>query len=131
MIHVDAQQIQQVLLNLVVNALQSMPDGGKLELEIRRDFELSIGPELVFSVSDTGVGIPSEHLEAIFEPFFTTKKRGSGLGLALAHTLVTQNHGSIRVESTPNQKTTFFISFPIYREDPDKPSEVSVEAEIG
>jgi signal transduction histidine kinase len=120
LIHVDAQQIQQVLLNLVVNSLQSMPEGGTLNLEIKRNKQLSDESQIVFSVADTGVGIPSEHLDLIFEPFFTTRKQGSGLGLALAYTLVTQNHGNIRVESKPNQGTTFFIRFPLYLENQEQ-----------
>ena len=120
LIHVDAQQIQQVLLNLVVNSLQSMPEGGTLNLEIKRNKQLSDESQIVFSVADTGVGIPSEHLDLIFEPFFTTRKQGSGLGLALAHTLVTQNHGNISVESKPNQGTTFFIRFPLYLENQEQ-----------
>jgi len=125
MVHLDAQQIQQVLLNLVVNALQSMPEGGTLKLEIETKERLLDEFQIVFSVSDTGVGIPAEDLEQIFEPFFTTRDQGTGLGLALAHTLVTQNHGTIRVESILKKGTTFFIHFPLYSEGQEQAKALS------
>ena len=68
-------------MNLVVNSLQSMPEGGTLKLEIKRNKKLSDESQIVFTLADTGVGIPSEHLDLIFEPFFTTRKKGSSLGI--------------------------------------------------
>ncbi|MEE8435814.1 MAG: ATP-binding protein, partial [bacterium] len=113
-IRVDAQQVQQVILNLVVNAFEAMPEGGKLKLEVRPESNGDGETRLLFSVSDTGPGIAAEHLETIFDPFYTTKPQGTGFGLSLANTIVTQNGGGIVVSSTVGVGSTFTISFPFY-----------------
>lgn len=115
-IHVDAQQIQQVLLNLVVNAFESMQKGGSLKLECKPDLSVPEEPRTLFSVADSGEGIPAEKLETIFEPFYTTKTQGTGFGLTLAHNLVSQNHGSLSVESATGEGSTFFLRFPLKTE---------------
>ena len=114
-IQVDAQQVQQVILNLVVNAFEAMPQGGELLLEVRPDLFQQNSPRMFFSVTDTGCGIPEEHLETIFDPFFTTKTQGTGFGLALANTTVTQNEGEITVASVLGEGSTFTLSFPLFR----------------
>jgi PAS domain S-box-containing protein len=121
---VDLGQLEQVVLNLVVNARDAMPDGGRLTLRTGREIlerqETSEGEEMpsgsyaVLAVRDTGSGMEPEVLSRLFEPFFTTKDRdkGSGLGLATVHGIVHQSGGGIRVESTPGQGTRFTIFLP-------------------
>ncbi len=111
---IDLDQIIQVLTNLVNNSLTAMPNGGKLLLKATGDDE-----QIQLSVSDTGTGIPKEHLNKIFEPFFTTKKvgQGTGLGLSIIYGIVKMHNGDIRVQSNadPNAGptgTTFTITLP-------------------
>ena len=120
-IHVDMGQLEQVLLNLAVNARDAMLAGGTLriatqcvELAPGESAELPAGSYVQLTVSDTGPGIPPEVLEHLFEPFFTTKERGkgTGLGLATVHGIVHQSGGQIRVESEPGQGTRFVILLP-------------------
>jgi two-component system sensor histidine kinase HydH len=87
---IDPEQIQQVLLNVVLNAIQASPSGGQVMVR-----ELVEPPEVVIDVSDEGPGIPEEHLPRIFSPFFTTREKGTGLGLAIAHRIVTAHGGSM------------------------------------
>ncbi len=102
--------LKQVLLNLVINATQAMPKGGKLGIVTKR----KKSGWIVMSISDTGVGIAKEHLLSIFTPFFTTKKggEGTGLGLYIAHTLIEREGGKITVVSNKNSGTTFTVSVP-------------------
>jgi two-component system NtrC family sensor kinase len=110
----DASQIQQMILALAMNALEATPAEGRVSLEARRDAD---GVRLV--VSDTGAGIPPEHLDRIFEPFFTTKEagKGVGLGLAVVYGIVTRHHGHIDVQSGPGRGTTFTIRIPARQPD--------------
>ncbi|MCG6962759.1 MAG: PAS domain S-box protein [Acidobacteria bacterium] len=105
----DAGQLEQVLMNLVVNALDAMPEGGELQIRTGRD-----GDRVWFEVADTGPGIPAEVRDKIFEPFFTTKGegRGTGLGLSVVHGIVEQHGGRIRVASRPGDGTTFRVELP-------------------
>lgn len=110
MANYDAQQIEQVLLNLVTNAIHAMPSGGTLRIH------LSQAPEAVaIAVQDSGTGIPPEHLNRIFDPFFTTKPpgEGTGLGLSVSYGMVSCHHGEIKVESTVGQGTTFTVLLPV------------------
>lgn len=113
---VNSGQVQQVLLNLIVNARQAMPNGGPLIISIRPD-QASGFAEL--SVKDSGCGIPAEKLRKIFEPFFTTKtadaqgQGGTGLGLSLAKDVMESHGGRLRVESTVGTGTTFTLKFPL------------------
>jgi PAS domain S-box-containing protein len=106
-VETDAGQLTRVLDNLLVNALQAMPEGGKLDIRAARD-----GDQLALSVSDTGVGIPEESLAQVFEPLFTSKARGIGLGLAIAKALVERNGGTIEVDSHAGRGTTFTVRLP-------------------
>lgn len=105
----DAGRMKQVLLNLVLNAVQASPQGGRVEVRTRRAGRGQVAVE----VRDQGVGIPPEELEKIFLPFFTTKPKGTGLGLAISHKLVEAHGGRLEVESTPGQGSTFTVVLPL------------------
>jgi len=120
-IYGDSSQLEQVFVNLIVNALDAMPDGGELTISTGRAPARgkmpqpgSAGEFVHVSVSDTGVGIPASIQTTIFEPFFTTKTegKGTGLGLSSAYGIVRQHNGSIEVESAPGEGTTFRVLFP-------------------
>jgi len=107
----DPGQLEQVLVNLVVNARDAMPNGGKLTIETRSDAGAG---EVILRVTDTGSGMDETTRQRIFEPFFTTKgDRGTGLGLAMVYGVVMQNGGSIDVQSIEHVGTTFTIELPI------------------
>jgi two-component system NtrC family sensor kinase len=110
----DEGQLQQAVIALATNAIDAMPDGGRLTLRARR----SDGMVLI-EVSDTGVGIPAENLTKIFDPFFTTKEvgRGTGLGLAVCYGIVTDHDGRLDVQSIVGVGTTFTISLPTTNPD--------------
>ena len=120
---VDPGPLEQVLLNLAVNARDAMPLGGTLAVRSRRidiadglavgEPELEPGPFVAISVSDSGSGMKPETLARVFEPFFTTKPEGSGLGLATAYGVVRQSGGHIAAESRPGRGTTFTIYLPL------------------
>lgn len=107
----DPRRIQQVLLNLIINAVHAMPEGGRIVITAENNPEKK---QFVFSVSDTGEGIPKENLAKIFDPFFTTKEvgKGSGLGLSIIHGIIVQHGGTIDVESVENEGTVFTVRLP-------------------
>lgn len=105
-------ELQQVLINLIVNAIHAMPDGGKLRLA-SRDEPRNGRDGIVLDVTDTGIGMSPELVSRIFDPFFTTKRRdGTGLGLSISQTLITRQGGTLAVESKPGKGTTFSIWLP-------------------
>lgn len=113
----DRDRIKQVLLNLVFNALEAMPGGGRLRLALRSVQErLESGARedrfALFEVADTGQGIPPEDQERVFDPFYTTKHSGTGLGLAVSHRIVEEHRGFLRVESAVGRGTTFSLLLP-------------------
>jgi signal transduction histidine kinase len=112
-------QINQVLMNLLVNAAQSIPKKGEITIRTGQ-----VGEEVFISISDTGSGIPAENLTQIFEPFFTTKPvgKGTGLGLAISFDIVKQHRGRIEVESTVGKGTTFTVWLPV-----NPPAEIAVK----
>ena len=123
-VKVDPGQIEQILMNLAVNARDAMQDGGKLIIKtansdvddevMRQDAETTAGEYVVLTVSDTGTGIPDEVKAHIFDPFFTTKEvgKGTGLGLSTCYGIVEQNGGYIHVDSEPGEGATFKIYLP-------------------
>ena len=105
------EQIHQVLLNLLLNAIQATPRGGSVSVRIWPD---SKADGVCVEVADTGRGIGAENIEQVFDPFFTTKgpDQGTGLGLMICHRIVTDHGGSIEVESEPAQGTRFRVRLP-------------------
>lgn len=121
-VEADEEQLKQVLHNLVSNADQAMPDGGRLTVTaenvvIGDDEVLTLlGGEYVrIMVSDTGTGIPRELVSKIYEPYFTTRQSGSGLGLTVTHSIIRNHGGTIEVESSPGAGTTFIVYLPATR----------------
>ncbi len=110
---IDATQVQQVLVNLVKNAMHAMTKGGALTLQTGEG-----GDGVWVSVTDTGGGIPPEQINRIFEPFFTTKKRGTGLGLMIVQRIVRAHGGRIELESHVGRGTTFRIWLPLHERAP-------------
>ncbi len=109
-------QIEQILVNLIINARQAMPRGGRLLVEVR---ENPIAGMAEVRIADSGVGIPPERLRLIFEPFYTTKQPdedghgGTGLGLSVCRQIIEQHHGRIRVESVVGKGSTFTVKLPL------------------
>jgi len=106
----DEDLLKQVLLNLILNAIDAMPQGGALKISAYRTQDLQ--EETVITLSDTGSGISEAALPKIFDPFFTTKSTGSGLGLAIAQNAVTAHHGVIQVKNRAEHGVTFSIRLP-------------------
>jgi PAS domain S-box-containing protein len=110
-VSLDTNQMQQVFINLFLNALDAMPVGGQLTVEVdRRD---SQEEWLQVKVKDSGYGIAPEHLTKIFDPFFTTKSKGLGLGLAITNKIMEGHGGTIAVESAPGNGSTFILNLPV------------------
>jgi signal transduction histidine kinase len=105
----NQDNLQQVFLNLFLNALQAMPDGGTLNVRAYAEKE-----SLIVIVRDSGVGIPKEHINSIFDPFFTTKEigKGTGLGLSVTYGIIQKHQGAISVESEVGKGTSFTIELP-------------------
>jgi signal transduction histidine kinase len=120
-LHADADGLHQVLVNLILNAVQAMPKGGTLRLATAR-----AGDGVAITVADTGTGIAAQHLPHIFEPFFSTKagdagRTGSGLGLSVSYGIVTAHRGRIEVASSPGAGTTFTVWLPLRAADEPAP----------
>jgi signal transduction histidine kinase len=115
MVHGNAQRIEQVVINLVVNACQALPDPDR-SVTVATRFEASAN-RIVLEVTDQGEGIPEEHVKRITDPFFTTKREhgGTGLGLAITERIVRDHGGSLVFESTPGEGTTVCVTLPVKR----------------
>lgn len=116
----DVGQIGQVIDNIVINAAQSMPEGGSItvkaeniKIDNRTPLRLKKGKYVKISVNDSGIGIAEKHLSKIFDPFFTTKQKGSGLGLTSAYSIIKKHRGIITVDSQVSQGTTFSVYIPV------------------
>jgi len=120
----DGELLRRVFLNLLKNGVQAMPAGGELGIAV----EQTAGDDgwnddrrrcVTVSISDTGGGIPADHLEKIFDPFFSTKDKGTGLGLAICHNIIKAHQGTIDVESAEGRKTTFVVRIPGWDDELD------------
>jgi len=111
-VQADRSQLNQAFVNIVLNAIQAMPHGGRLRIWGKRR---TVGSRMVVEVGfeDSGVGIPPENLRRVFDPFFTTKHEGVGLGLSVVHRIVESHRATIDVTSTPGKGTTVYIHFPM------------------
>lgn len=107
----DPEMLKQMLMNLFMNALQAMPEQGRLAVRLDKDQTGSI----IIEVEDTGIGIAAEHLHRIFDPFFTTNENGTGLGLSLVHQIVQKHGGEVTARSHKGQGTCFTIRLPLGR----------------
>ena len=121
-IKADKDQLEQIFLNIILNAVQAMPNGGELGLrtKLRRQGAKIPAERVELTISDTGCGVARENLGKIFDPFFTTKHDSTGLGLSITHSLVNRHHGTIAVESKVGKGTTFVIAFPLSSEEAEK-----------
>ncbi len=115
----DAAQLRQLLLNLVLNALQAMPEGGRVTVSARREPLKQLSPptrdraRIRLEIADDGPGIPAGKIRSVFDPFFTTKSEGTGLGLAICHAIVQRHEGEIEIDSTVGQGTTVSVVLPV------------------
>jgi signal transduction histidine kinase len=112
---IDREQMKQVFMNLILNAIQAMKEGGSINIATRcisRNGAEPAGEFVQVEIRDTGIGIPEESLQHIFDPFFTSKDEGSGLGLAVSHQIVQEHGGFVTVESTVGRGTAFFVHVP-------------------
>ncbi|MBI5183445.1 MAG: PAS domain S-box protein [Nitrospinae bacterium] len=132
----DIELLKQVFLNIILNAIQAMPEGGDLIISTRiigetgdmmdlssNDIKRGVSDNLsgiMISISDSGCGIPKDYIDRVFDPFFTTKDRGTGLGLAIVHNIVKFHNGSVEVESREGRGTTFTITLPLWSEKDGK-----------
>ncbi|MEA3360720.1 MAG: ATP-binding protein, partial [Thermodesulfobacteriota bacterium] len=119
MVDADSGQLGQVIQNIIINAMQAMPEGGKIEIncsniEDAAESFLNIhdGNFVCIRIQDTGIGIPKEIIDKIFDPYYSTKQQGSGLGLAICHSIINKHDGHISVQSNPGKGTTFTIYLP-------------------
>ena len=118
-VKVDIDFIKQAILNIVINGVQAMQEGGTLTISARREEGVA-----VTEIRDTGNGIPREVQEKIFELYFTTKKGGSGIGLAQTYQILQWHYGSVDFESTEGQGTTFRLRIPLAETSPEIVREV-------
>ena len=114
-VKVDTQQLHQALMNIILNSLEAMPQGGKLKVRSRYDQR---DEAIKIEITDTGYGIPEENLPYLFEPFFSSKPEGKGIGLGLSivYEVIDEHNGSIEVESEVDKGTTFIIKLPLHKE---------------
>jgi len=139
-ISADEEQFVQVVSNLVINAQQSMPHGGSIDVRAENVVEagdrwehalhVQPGRYIRISVTDHGVGIPEQHLGRIFDPYFSTKEKGSGLGLATAYSIIKNHGGYVSVSSKPGHGTTLTVNLPVTKEDAEIASDPPVSDSV-
>jgi signal transduction histidine kinase len=112
----DPKQLQEVFVNLSVNACEAMANGGEISIHEEEGFVENMGPAVTIRLSDNGPGIPPSIQEQVFQPFFSTKEEGTGLGLPIAARIVTKHGGWIQLESEEEKGTTFIITLPVIEE---------------
>jgi signal transduction histidine kinase len=119
-LHIDREQIKQVILNILLNAIEATTENGKITVKTRSF--MKPGGELYLQIefNDTGCGIPGEYIEDIFNPFFTTKSTGSGLGLSISNQIIQEHRGYIDVESQLGKGSSFFINLPVNKDYPKR-----------
>jgi len=117
-VKVDREQIKQVFLNILLNAIEATPENGKITVKTHSFLKPGMEPYVQVEFKDTGCGIPQEYLEEIFNPFYTTKTTGSGLGLSISNQIVRDHKGYIDVESQKDNGTSFFINLPVDQDHP-------------
>ncbi|NIQ93081.1 MAG: sensor histidine kinase, partial [Desulfuromonadales bacterium] len=105
----DFEQYKQAFLNLILNALQVMPDGGRLDIRCHEQDD-----KLFIRFTDSGPGIPEQLQDRIFNPFYTTRSDGTGLGLAITHRIIDGHGGRLSVESVPGEGATFIVELPLW-----------------
>jgi signal transduction histidine kinase len=106
----DYEKMRQVLINLLHNSIQAMPEGGKLKIGVQEIFENG-QRKVLLRVEDSGQGIPEEYQKKVFDPFFTTKEGGTGLGLSIVYSIVKEHQGSIDLQSQVGHGTVFAVAF--------------------
>jgi len=122
---VDVDLVKQAVLNIVINGVQAMPDGGELRLSLRREPE-----SVLLTICDQGRGIPTDIRDKVFNLYFTTKKGGSGIGLAMAYRVVQLHHGSLEFTSIAGHGTTFYLRFPLAEITKGEPTRVQSEDSV-
>jgi signal transduction histidine kinase len=120
LVQIDREQIKQVVLNILLNAIDATSENGKITVKTRSFIKPGGQPYVQIEFTDTGCGIPGEHLEDIFNPFFTTKATGSGLGLSISSQIVQDHKGYIDVESQLEKGSSFFINLPVHQDHPER-----------
>ncbi len=132
-VRIDPTQLEQVVMNLLINARDAMPDGGVVTLTVSVGDGPGPGPHVVIEVADVGTGIAPEVLPRVFEPYFTTKPlgRGTGLGLAMVHGIVHEAGGDIGVESAPGQGAVFRVRLPCTTASPTEAAAASAAPALG
>ncbi len=119
-IYIDREQIKQVFLNILLNAIDAMRENGEITVKTRSFIKPGGDPYIQIEFTDTGCGIAEEYLEDIFNPFFTTKTKGSGLGLSISNQIVQEHKGYIHVESQIDKGSSFFINLPLNQDHPKR-----------
>jgi signal transduction histidine kinase len=119
-VQIDREQIKQVFLNVLLNAIEATSEKGRITVKTRSFLKTGGEPCVQIEFSDTGCGISEEHLEDIFNPFFTTKNTGSGLGLSISNQIVQDHKGYIAVESQLGKGSSFFINLPVEQDHPKR-----------
>jgi signal transduction histidine kinase len=117
-VRIDPMQVEQALVEIVSNALDAMPGGGKLRISAAASTGAG-EPDVVIEIADTGVGIPEYVLPSVFDPFFTTRPEGTGVGLAVAKRFIEQNGGRLSIVSAPGEGTTIRLRLPVAMDDDD------------